>query len=469
MITRYHLTILLLLCCNGLTAAESEPQIRNVLFIVSDDLKASALGCYGNEVCQTPNLDRLAKRGMVFEHAYCQGLACAPSRPSFMHSAYPGFKGQKAISIGEHLQRHGLYTARVGKIYHMRVPGHIIPGANGDDVAACWTERYNSAGKEAHTPGDYACLNKNIFTTELEGRESTGMPNRMFVTVSYDGDGSDQPDHKTATKTIELLRKHKDKPFFIAAGFIRPHYPMVQPKPYFDRYPWKELTLPQQVAGDVDDIPPAGRSGSTSTRTGIARFPHNQKRMWQGYYASVTFMDDQVGRVLDELDRLGLRDSTAVIFTSDHGYHLGEHGFWQKSNLHEEVVRVPLVISAPGMKVGRTNSFVELVDFYPTCTELLGLATPGKVTGQSLVPILNDPAATVRDNTALSMNPGKRAFGLRGDGWAYMRYGDGTQEELYDMKTDPHQFTNVARAPKYAELLNQARARLRARLSDDDR
>ena len=217
------LTMVLFLCLPAMAMGQAESKTKNVLLIVSDDLKASALGCYGNTVCRTPHLDRLAKRGMIFERAYCQGLACAPSRPSFMHSAYPGSKRKRAMSLGELLQSRGMYTARVGKIYHMRVPGDIIGGTHGADVPACWTERFNSPGREAHTPGDYACLNKNIFTTELPGRESTRMPNRMFVTVSYDGDGSEQPDHKTATKTIELLRKHKDKPFLIAAGYIRPH------------------------------------------------------------------------------------------------------------------------------------------------------------------------------------------------------------------------------------------------------
>ena len=161
-------------------------KIRNVLFIVSDDLKASALGCYGNKVCRTPNIDRLARGGMVFNRAYCQGMACAPSRKSFMFSRYLDTKG---TNLGEHFKNNGWYTARVGKIYHMRVPGDIIAGTNGLDVESSWTERFNSPGREAHTPGDYACLNLNIFTRELEGRESTAMPNRMFVSVSYQGDG----------------------------------------------------------------------------------------------------------------------------------------------------------------------------------------------------------------------------------------------------------------------------------------
>ncbi|MEM7144247.1 MAG: sulfatase [Verrucomicrobiota bacterium] len=427
-----------------------EGAIRNVLFLISDDLKASVLGCYGDDVVKTPNLDRLAAEGVVFERAYCQGTSCGPSRQSFMFSRY---RGEGEVNLGQHFRENGWYSARVGKIYHMRVPGDIIAGTNGKDVESSWTERFNSPGLEAHTPGDYACLNLNIFTTELEGRESTQMKNRMFVTVSYEGDGSDQPDHKTATKTMELLREHQDEKFFIAAGFVRPHYPMVQPEQYFDLYPWEEIELPEKREGDWDDMPPLAISKSNSESFGIDQYPDNQKRMWAGYYASVTFMDEQVGRILDELDRLGLRESTAIVFTSDHGYHLGEHDFWQKSNLHEEVLRVPLLMSVPGFEPGRTESIVELMDLYPTLSELAGLPVPEGVQGVSLVPVLEDHAAVVREDGALSLNNG---YSLRGPRWVYTWYNDGG-EELYDMENDPKQFTNEVGNPEYAPVLNERR------------
>ncbi len=414
------------------------PKVENVLFIISDDLKASVLGCYGDKVCRTPNIDKLAARAMVFERAYCQGLACAPSRTSFMHSRYHGAKGR--VNLGQHFKANGFYSARVGKIYHMRVPGDIIAGTDGLDIPSTWTEKFNSAGQEAHTPGDYACLNLNIFTRELEGRQSTRMPHRMFVSVSYDGDGSDQPDHKTASKTIELLRKHKDKRFLLAAGLVRPHYPMVQPKQYFDPYPWQKMVLPRSVPDDLEDMPRLAITRSRSELNGIAKFPDNQKRMWSAYYASVTFMDEQVGRILDELDRLGLREKTAIVFTSDHGYHLGEHTFWQKSNLHEEVTRVPLIISLPGHEAGRSKSLVELVDLFPTLSAAAGLQAPGGLHGTSLLPILRDPATRVKES-ALSIH--SSGTSMRTASWTYTRYKDGS-EELYDMETDPGQFTNRA-------------------------
>ncbi len=439
----------------------AQSKVKNVLFLISDDLKASVLGCYGNEVCKTSNIDKLADQSLVFERAYCQGTSCNPSRTSLMHSRY---MGKSDMNLGKLFKDNSYYSARVGKIYHMRVPGDIIAGTDGLDIPSSWTERFNSKGLEAHTPGDYACLNLNIFTKKLEGRQSTRMPHRMFVTVSYDGDGSDQPDHKTSTKVISLLRKHKDEPFFLAAGFVRPHYPMVQPKKYFDEYPYEKMKLPLQFPNDLQDIPKQGLASTRSETNSIGKFPDNQKRMWSGYYASTQFMDEQVGRILDELERLGLRESTAVVFTSDHGYHLGEHTFWQKSNLHEEVLKVPLIISVPGMKSGRTRSMVELVDLMPTLAEICGLNVPPSCQGKSLLPILKEHSASVKEG-ALSFHKG--AISYRVNGWSYTRYKGGS-EEFYDMKEDPNQFFNLAfkEDNKYVSELKKMRSKFDKRLKN---
>lgn len=443
----FPLAILLLTSLTSITSFAAEPKIKSVLFLISDDLRASTLGCYGDQFCQTPNIDKLAEKGMLFERAYCQGTVCGPSRTSLMHSRY---RGNDNITLGQHFKENGTYSARVGKIFHMRVPGDIIAGTDGNDIPACWTEKFNSQGNEAHTPGDYACLNLNIFTDKLEGRQSTRMPHRMFVSVKYEGDGSDQPDHKTATKTIELLQKHKDQPFFIAAGFVRPHYPMVAPYQYFKPYPWEKMQVPEQVEGDLDDIPKIGIIKSRSVINGIDKFPDNQKRMWSAYYASITFMDEQVGRIVAELDRLGLRESTAIVFTSDHGYHLGDHTYWQKNDVHEQVTRVPLIIATPGQKPGRSGSIVELVDIYPTVSELTGLTIPKNVQGKSLVTILKAPEAEVKPG-AVSFAKGTS---WRTKDWAYIRYKNG-KEELYDMKEDPGQITNLAGDTHHAEQLSK--------------
>ncbi|MDB4653209.1 sulfatase [Akkermansiaceae bacterium] len=445
-------SLCLLITLPTITAEE----IKNVLLIVSDDLKASALGCYGNKICKTPHLDRLAARGMVFERTYCQGTWCAPSRLSFMHSRYEGSEGK---NMGEHFRSQGMHSARVGKIYHMRVPGDIIAGTDGQDIPSTWDEKFNTKGAEAHTPGDYACLNLNIFSDRLENRESTGMKHRMFVSVNYKGNGSDQPDWKAADKTVELLNKHKDKPFFIATGFVRPHYPSVAPSQYFDKYPFKNIPLPLVPDGDLNDIPKAGLARTTSQNSGIAKWPDNQKRMWSAYYATVTYMDEQLGKILDELDRLKLADSTAIVFLSDHGYHLGEHHFWQKSNLHEEVTRVPMIISAPGFKPGRTRSLAELVDIYPTLCSLLNIPIPESVQGKDLLPTLKDPMASPRSG-ALSLLRGSHS--LRTDRWAFMKYKNG-DEELYDMSNDPDQLTNLAKSNEHQNARKQLLTQLKER------
>ncbi len=457
----------------AVVAAQS-PAVKNVLLVIADDLRADALACYGDRFCQAPNIDALAERGLVFNRAYCQGTSCGPSRRSFMFSRYAITEHETragGVNLGQHFRKSGWYTARVGKIFHMRVPGDIIAGTDGQDHASAWTERFNSPGLEAHTPGDYACLNLNIFTDSLENRQSTAMPHRSFVTVQYDGDGSDQPDHKSASQAIELLQQHKQEPFFLAVGFIRPHYPMVAPREYFAAYPWQQMQLPAQRENDLDDIPKPGWARTNSATNPIGKYPDNQQRMWAGYYASITFMDRQLGRILNELDRLGLRDSTAVVFTSDHGYHLGDHGFWQKSNLHEQILRVPLIVSLPrfsqtlhpqGSGAGwRTDSLVELTDLYPTLAELAGLNVPTEVQGRSFSKLFADPQHRVRES-ALSVGDG---YSLRTADWHYIRYNP-REAELYDMNADPNQFDNLVADPAYRSIVANLDALLQSRLSD---
>jgi len=228
-------------------------------------------------------------------------------------------------------------------------------------------------------------------------------------------------------------------------------------------YPLEKMQVPPIIAGDLDDIPrPAyGINGGDL----LNKSEKGRREMWQAYYASVTFMDEQLGKVLDELDRQGLTDSTAIVFTTDHGYHLGEHGFWKKGNLHEEVTRVPFMIRTPGLKPGRTDSLAELVDFYPTCLDLLGLSQPKEIVGKSLLPILEKPTTQVRD-TALSLHNEKhvknKGYAIRSATWTYMNYGE-QGEILYDMVKDPQQYTNVIKDREYAETIKTARKQLALR------
>ena len=443
----------------AIATAESPTPVKNILYIIADDLKASTIGCYGDEICQTPNIDRLAKEGVRFTRAYAQGTACAQSRPSLMFGRYT----QARINTREHtsfpqlMKEQGWYSARVGKIFHMAVPNDVIHGTDGVDHPPSWTERFNCQGLEQDTPGAYACLNQNIFKTDLEDRAGIKHPDRMYVSVRMPKDTKDQPDQKAADKAIELLQAHKDEPFVLAVGFVRPHYPMVAPETYFAPYHWEDITMPERREGDWNDIPLQGIPKFTSKSKGLDRYPDNQRRMWADYYAAVSFMDEQLGKVLDELERLGLKESTAIVFTSDHGYHLGEHDFWQKSNLHEESQRVPLIIAAPGVAPGESDALAELTDIYPTVLDYAGVDVPDFCEGLSLRPVLENPDADIRDY-AFSYHGGEKPiqFSLRGKRWAYMHYGPEI-EELYDMDADPKQFTNLAKNAKYKEVLGELR------------
>ncbi|MDG2399889.1 MAG: sulfatase, partial [Akkermansiaceae bacterium] len=380
----------------------------NVLFIISDDLTATALSCYGNKVCKTPSIDRLASQGTRFTKAYCQGTYCGPSRASFMSGYYPhaikmlGY-GSPRPAIGEratwaqHFKNNGYHTARVSKIFHMGVPGGIEKGTDGADDPASWTERFNSAGPEWKAPGDGETLENNA-----DGRKPGPVGGNTFVVVEADGDDLVHSDGKTAAKAVELIKQHKDKPFFLGVGFVRPHVPFVAPrKDYTEFLPYAKMQLPPKLKDDWADIPKAGINYKTSRN--MKMDIRRQKKAVGGYYASVAFMDRMVGQVLNGLKEAGLDDNTIVIFTSDHGYHLGEHDFWAKVSLHDESAAVPLIIRMPGKKPAVCHSLVELLDLYPTLSNLCGLKVPGRLQGKDISEMMTDPAKEVR-SAAFSVN-----------------------------------------------------------------
>ena len=429
----------------------------NVLFIISDDLTATALSCYGNTVCKTPNIDRLASQGTRFTKAYCQGTYCGPSRASFMSGYYPhaikmlGY-GSPRPAIGEratwaqHFKNNGYHTARVSKIFHMGVPGGIEKGTDGADDPASWTERFNSAGPEWKAPGDGETLESNA-----DGRKPGPVGGNTFVVVEADGNDLVHSDGKTAAKAVELIKQNRDKPFFLGVGFVRPHVPFVAPrKDYTDFLPYSRMQLPPKLKDDWADIPKAGINYKTSKNMKMDL--RRQKKAVGGYYASVAFMDRMVGQVLNGLKEAGLEDNTIVIFTSDHGYHLGEHDFWAKVSLHDESAAVPLIIRMPGKKPAVCHSLVELLDLYPTLSNLCGLEVPKHLQGKDISKMMTDPAKEVR-SAAFSVNG--KGFLLREQDWAYIAYGKNGQgdEELFDMKQDPKQFTNLAKDPKHAQII----------------
>ena len=442
----------------------------NVLFIISDDLTATALSCYGNKVCKTPNIDRLASQGTRFTKAYCQGTYCGPSRASFMSGYYPhaikmlGY-GSPRPAIGEratwaqHFKNNGYHTARVSKIFHMGVPGGIEKGTDGADDPASWTERFNSAGPEWKAPGDGETLENNA-----DGRKPGPVGGNTFVVVEADGDDLVHSDGKTAAKAVELIKQHKDKPFFLGVGFVRPHVPFVAPrKDYTDFLPYAKMQLPPKLKDDWADIPKAGINYKTSKN--MKMDVRRQKKAVGGYYASVAFMDRMVGQVLDGLKEAGLDDNTIVIFTSDHGYHLGEHDFWAKVSLHDESAAVPLIIRMPGKKPAVCHSLVELLDLYPTLSNLCGLKVPGRLQGKDISEMMTDPAKEVR-SAAFSVNG--KGFLLREQDWAFIAYGRNGQgdQELFDMKQDPKQFTNLAKDPKYGQTLARFQKQMAAKLKE---
>ncbi len=471
--------LLLMLFVAAQTQADEAIRDRpyNVLFIISDDLTATALSCYGNKVCQTPNIDVIAARGTRFTRAYCQGTYCGPSRASMLSGYYPhatgvlGYKSPRP-QIGDratwpqHFKNNGYYTARVSKIYHMGVPGGIEyggdgrdhDGGNGADDAASWTERFNSPGPEWKAAGDGETLEGNP-----DGKKPV-IGGNTFVVVEADGDDLVHSDGKTALKAADLIDLHQDEPFWLGVGFVRPHVPFVAPRSYFGPFlPYDSLSLPVKVPGDWDDIPTAGINYKTSVN--MQMDVRRQKKALGGYYASVAYMDAQVGKVMQALKVAGLDDRTIVIFTSDHGYHLGEHDFWAKVSLRDESAAVPLIISVPGKDPSVCDSLTELLDLYPTVSRLCGLDVPERLQGRDISSMLDDPTHTVRE-AAFSVAPARKGFLLREDRWAYIQYQEDASAgiELFDTEADPGQFNNLADEPEYAAVVERFQHQLAEKL-----
>ena len=435
---------------SGSLAMAASP--RNVVFIISDDLSAEVLSCYGSPQCETPHIDALARRGLKLNHAYCQYPVCGPSRAALMSGMYPqaigvtgnGSSDRFSENIGTRLTMSGLfkahhyYTARVSKIFHMRVPGDITAGVDGPDHADSWTERFNCKGPEWMTEGEHSHWSNEKLKRTPNKHYSLGFGSAFYV-VKGGSDGAEQPDVQAANKAIELLERHRHESFFLAVGLVRPHVPLVAPATFFESYPSGEMQLVPTTEGDWDDIPKMGIS-KNSQSTGLADAPNKQREVLSAYYASVAFMDAQVGRITKALDRLNLRESTVVVFTSDHGYHLGEHSFWQKMSLHEESTRIPLIFSVPGMPAVESNSLAQQIDIYPSLAELCGLNIPSHCQGKSLARLFNHPDSEVHDAVYCLKSGGHL---IRTKRWAYIEYRDGSCE-LYDMKNDPRQFTNLA-------------------------
>ena len=449
----------------------------NVLFIAADDLSC-ALGCYGDPIAKTPHLDRLAANGVCFLKAYNQLPLCNPTRASVMTGLRPDtikvydldrhFRDEvpEAITLSQQFMKHGWWAGRVGKIYHYNVPASI--GTDGFDDPPSWQRTINPKGRDKT---DEAL----VFNAEPHRKISAALS-----WLAADGRDEEQTDGMVATEAIRLMEEKRKEPFFIAAGFFRPHTPYVAPKKYFDMYPLKDLRLPYAPPHDRNDIPTAAFAHNCPV-------PHygldelTCLKALQAYYACVSFVDAQVGRMLDALDRLQLSDRTIVVFWSDHGYHLGEHnGIWQKRTLFEQGARSPLIIRNPSSKGNGQpcRRIVEFVDVYPTLTELAGIPTPSAVEGRSLGPLLENP---IKEWNGLAITQILRPAddrlrtpvmgrSIRTERWRYSDWAEGKSGiELYDHFADPMEFENLALNPtqKNKRIMSELRRLLEGKASGE--
>ncbi len=446
------------------TAWGEEAARPNVLLIVSDDLN-NDLGCYGHPLVKSPHIDRLAAQGTRFDRAYCQYSVCNPSRSSFMTGVYPDQTGvlsnagnfRKRLpdfpTMPQHFSNQGYFVARVGKIYHYGVPNQI--GTNGADDDASWQVRINPRGIDR----------------EVHDQIHTLQPGQFGGTLSWlalPNDAGEHTDEIGASEAIKLLKQHHPnktgKPFFLAMGFYRPHTPYVAPQKYFDLYDRAAIQPVMEQPGERDDIPRAALPDRPHQRELTVE---KRREIIQAYYASISLMDAQVGRLLDALKQLELDDNTIVIFTSDHGYHLGRHGLWQKSDLFEDACRVPLIVYDPRRTSHppRTAALAELVDLYRTLADLCGLSEPTHPLGTSLRAVLDDPTSELRDaafTTTLSRTVrGCQGYSIRTGRYRYTEWNSGEHGvELYDYDEDPEERVNRATSEDHAAIRAELKQRL---------
>ena len=472
-------------------AAKSEARTGpNVLFVIVDDLRPE-LNCYGESQIRSPNIDRLAGRGMIFRRAYCQQAVCGPSRTSVLTGMRPDSTGihvnnrhfrenvPDCVTLPQHFKNHGYHSQGMGKVFH---------GAYADlnvDLRdpPSWSVPFWQPGPQAYySPHGIAIARetyKKMYDKENPGPDdwkkawvtgpATEAP-RVHDSVPYDG--------QVADKAVEALRQvgREKRPFFLAVGFRRPHLPFVAPKKYWEMYDPAEIKLadnpfapkgaPRLAMTDwfelrmYHDIPEEGPLADEKAR-----------QLIHGYYACVSYADAQVGRVLDELDRLGLRDDTIIVLWGDHGWHLGDHGLWSKCTNFETATRSTLIFSIPQMKTagGHADALVELLDIYPTLVDLAGLPLPEHLEGTSLAPLLANPDRPLK-SAAFSQYPrGKNVMGysIRAERYRYTEWldrndGKVVARELYDHQVDPQENENLAGRPCNAALVGELSTKLRA-------
>lgn len=467
----------------AVASSVSAAEKLNVLFIASDDMRPQ-LGCYGDSSVKSPNIDALAKRGMLFNRSYVQQALCSPSRISMLSGRYPATTGIFEIgrplratmpditTMPQYFKNHGYHTRSLGKIYHV-----------GIDDDASWTVPAWHSKKPRTSPATQAAVAQYLADAKAKGIviPQKGKGNRNTAIPAFeavDCADDDLLDGDCASNAIAQLREHAmnpTQPFFLAVGFANPHVPWIAPRKYFDLYDPAKLPLA------TNEFLPKGSPAFAATSgtdffgyKGVPqvsgdKMPEDYKRAClQGYLAAISYVDAQVGRLLATLDETGLAKNTVVVFWSDHGYYMGEHTWWgAKHNNYEGATRNCLIIATPGQKTAgqKTDALAQSVDLAPTLAQLCGLpANPG-FQGRSLVPVIEDPGASVNE-AAYSWYPKSGYLGvtMRTDQWRYVEWtktGSPTERELFNMVLDIQNDLNVADKPEHAKVIESLSRQLR--------
>ncbi|MCX6132179.1 MAG: sulfatase [Ignavibacteriales bacterium] len=431
----------------------SSSNAKNVLFMMIEDLRDSVLGCYGSPVVRTPNIDRLARKSVLFKKAYCQFPVCNPSRSSLLTGLRPDTIGildnvkalfhenPDVVTLPAVFKDSGYYTARVGKVFH---------GTGEHDDPKAWAEKFDFDDNEIAKKGT--------------GRNMTNGSVEWCRWLAAEGHDSDHSDGKNTLKAVELLGRKRDQNFFIAVGFHKPHDPFIAPKQYFDMYPLDEI-VPPTVPGNIEEDSGV-RIGSGWKRNFDEFSESDKKEFLRAYYACTTFVDAQIGHVLDAMDGLNLWKDTVVIVMADHGYNLGEHNWWNKNVLYDHSCRVPLMVYAPGETAeGKTcHSIVESLDVFPTITDICGLTSAKNLEGVSFRPLICDPAQEGKTGAYTQVQRGRiQGHSVRTKRWRYTEWDEGRAgKELYDHNNDPDEYYNLVNKAGLEGVIRQHQELLHA-------
>jgi iduronate 2-sulfatase len=444
----------------------------NVLLIISDDMR-NELGCYASTLAKTPNLDKLAAAGVKFDRAYCQFPLCGPSRSSMLTGRYPGTIGvignrtwfgdkhPDVVSLPKHFKNSGYTSIRVGKIFH-----------GGIDDTEAWSidgQIRTLAGVPKDTPKPATETDPDDVVKEVPPEVRDNKSDRRVV---LEGKGETHGDSKAADRAIRYLRENKDRPFFMGCGFVKPHSPLEAPQAFYDLWEVDKIPLPVDFASQptVPEGFPAGsiRPKNADLFIGRDASPQEAREMIRAYLASAAFMDWNVGRVLGELDALGLREKTIIVFWGDHGYQLGEKGKWSKAgSLWEQGARTPFFICDPREQTaGKTCArVVEMIDLYPTLVELCGLEQPAGLDGRSLAPLLKEPSLEWNHPAHTVWSEDGKAFSgvlIRDERWRFGEFfGRGAGKMLVDPANDPNELKNLADLPEHGAVVERFSKKVR--------